>query len=374
MRWRTVCWSISIVAGLCLIVFGPAALIAHTSFFNATEPQYVDFKVSCLEPEQRGSKLVWDFGKKEYSPGVCGVSSQRFADFDLQTYDAVWSASCGLYGPCSITIPEDMTTIPGGAVTVVQLHVAYPTLQITVMDLQGNIHDIQKITLPDVVGTQLRVPIGTDVINTSESLSRARLTTSVAVMFAVLLVFLWMSHQRIRAYLGKQGSPPRLLLYLLGLCVLMVPSSEQDNLLDAWIAEIAEAKGSERLFFAIDLLRVGPRMHRDMHRDAVRLASLIRQLEAPDNLAATLQVEQHREPLREALGDVSYILEVARGQITDTLYDKASQVAQKHQYVSSALLQRTLRLSYVTTAALIDLMHQRGLIGPADGAELRHLL
>ena len=59
----------------------------------------------------------------------------------------------------------------------------------------------------------------------------------------------------------------------------------------------------------------------------------------------------------------------------DALYDEAVELARKMQKASISLLQRRLRIGYTRAARLIDLMEERGVIGPqVSGSKPRKVL
>ncbi len=58
----------------------------------------------------------------------------------------------------------------------------------------------------------------------------------------------------------------------------------------------------------------------------------------------------------------------------DPLIDAAIKIALDYDKVSSALLQRRLKIGYARAARLLDLLEQKGIIGPADGSKPRDVL
>jgi len=58
----------------------------------------------------------------------------------------------------------------------------------------------------------------------------------------------------------------------------------------------------------------------------------------------------------------------------DALYDDAVRLVFEFGKASTSLLQRRLRIGYGRAAALIDMMYNDGLVGPADGSKPRELL
>jgi len=58
----------------------------------------------------------------------------------------------------------------------------------------------------------------------------------------------------------------------------------------------------------------------------------------------------------------------------DELYEDAKEVVIEAGKASTSYLQRKLRIGYSRAARLIDLLEERGVIGPADGASPREIL
>jgi DNA segregation ATPase FtsK/SpoIIIE, S-DNA-T family len=56
-----------------------------------------------------------------------------------------------------------------------------------------------------------------------------------------------------------------------------------------------------------------------------------------------------------------------------SLYEQAKEEVQRAGKASASLLQRRLRVGYSRAARLIDLLEQKGVVGPADGAKPREV-
>jgi len=57
----------------------------------------------------------------------------------------------------------------------------------------------------------------------------------------------------------------------------------------------------------------------------------------------------------------------------DELYEEAKGVITQAGKASASLLQRRLRIGYARAARLLDMLEERGIVGPADGAKPREV-
>jgi len=55
-------------------------------------------------------------------------------------------------------------------------------------------------------------------------------------------------------------------------------------------------------------------------------------------------------------------------------YQKCLEVIRAEGKASTSLLQRRLRLGYTRAARMMDILEERGIIGPADGAKARDIM
>jgi len=55
----------------------------------------------------------------------------------------------------------------------------------------------------------------------------------------------------------------------------------------------------------------------------------------------------------------------------DELYLEAKEVVARAGKASASLLQRRLRVGYARAARLLDILEEKGIVGPADGAKPR---
>jgi S-DNA-T family DNA segregation ATPase FtsK/SpoIIIE len=56
------------------------------------------------------------------------------------------------------------------------------------------------------------------------------------------------------------------------------------------------------------------------------------------------------------------------------MYDKAYDLVVDSQKASASFLQRRLRVGYARAARLLDILEERGVIGPGEGAKPRDVL
>lgn len=64
----------------------------------------------------------------------------------------------------------------------------------------------------------------------------------------------------------------------------------------------------------------------------------------------------------------------AGGDADDELFDEAKKIIFQSGKASASLLQRRLRIGYARAARLLDILEEKGIIGPADGAKPREIL
>ncbi|MDP4038454.1 MAG: DNA translocase FtsK 4TM domain-containing protein [bacterium] len=135
---------------------------------------------------------------------------------------------------------------------------------------------------------------------------------------------------------------------------------------------IIDQAGAEKLLSRGDMLFLSPEFTKPKRIQGVFLSDkevravidfLIRQREPQYNEEVTSQ------PVRIA-GHHGIGLESA----DDDMYEEAAEIVIQSGKASASLLQRRLRIGYARAARLIDLLEERGVVGPADGARPRELL
>jgi len=81
-------------------------------------------------------------------------------------------------------------------------------------------------------------------------------------------------------------------------------------------------------------------------------------------------------PLTEAISEEKGELDIStfrEFEGEDPLYGEAKRVVSEAKKASASLLQRRLRIGYARAARLIDLLEERGVVGPGEGAKPREV-
>lgn len=89
-------------------------------------------------------------------------------------------------------------------------------------------------------------------------------------------------------------------------------------------------------------------------------------------------IEENNEPaeLAEANNGESFgsnLFENSEEEVDDELYQEAVQVIAQAQKASASLLQRRLKVGYARAARLLDIMEEKGVVGPGEGAKPREV-
>jgi S-DNA-T family DNA segregation ATPase FtsK/SpoIIIE len=84
------------------------------------------------------------------------------------------------------------------------------------------------------------------------------------------------------------------------------------------------------------------------------------------------EIEEVKESLARQLEEIdSGKVPLASFDQDDPLYEEARKVVVQYQKASASLLQRRLKIGYARAARLLDMLEERGVVGPADGAKPR---
>jgi S-DNA-T family DNA segregation ATPase FtsK/SpoIIIE len=74
------------------------------------------------------------------------------------------------------------------------------------------------------------------------------------------------------------------------------------------------------------------------------------------------------------LSIIDYPIQSYSSGAEDELYDEAKEIVIKARKASAGNLQRHLRIGYARAARLLDILEEKGVIGPAEGARPRDVL
>ena len=141
---------------------------------------------------------------------------------------------------------------------------------------------------------------------------------------------------------------------------------------------ILDESGAERLLARGDMLHTAPGMSKPQRYHGAWVSE--------DELKGVLQhwmsqgepemVETFSESSAETLGSGAFYGEerVATGFEEDERYEEVIEFIMTQKFVSTSLIQRRFALGYPRAARLIELMEQRGVVGPANGSKPRKVL
>jgi S-DNA-T family DNA segregation ATPase FtsK/SpoIIIE len=90
-----------------------------------------------------------------------------------------------------------------------------------------------------------------------------------------------------------------------------------------------------------------------------------------------IKTEMNEELIQELSKGTEDIVENSTAGFSDqddSLYEEARKIVLEARKASSSLLQRRLRIGYARAARLIDILEEKGVVGPSDGAKPREIL
>lgn len=141
---------------------------------------------------------------------------------------------------------------------------------------------------------------------------------------------------------------------------------------------ILDTGGAEKLLGAGDMLFLGSEMSKPQRIQSAyisesELKKVVNYLK--ENYDGGVPSELNLTP--EAVADKNAIFESSfedGEEIDDDLYEQAKDEVMKADKASTSYIQRKLRVGYARAARLMDVLEERGVIGPADGAKPREVL
>ncbi len=139
---------------------------------------------------------------------------------------------------------------------------------------------------------------------------------------------------------------------------------------------IIDTSGAEKLLGAGDLLFVSSELSKPKRiqgayiseEETKKVADFIRE----NNAALAEEEIQFAAENGNGNGGVS-LFDDSLEEDGDEMYDEAVEVVRQAQKASASLLQRRLKVGYARAARLLDLMEEKGIIGPGEGAKPREV-
>jgi len=139
---------------------------------------------------------------------------------------------------------------------------------------------------------------------------------------------------------------------------------------------ILDMAGAEKLLGNGDMLFISssvskPRRIQGAYvseKEVVRVAEFIsknQQIKGIDELSESIE-EALKKEREESVGQFF-------GQAEDPLYEEAKRLVLTTKKASASFLQRRLRIGYARAARLLDMMEERGIVGPPRGAKPREV-
>ena len=134
---------------------------------------------------------------------------------------------------------------------------------------------------------------------------------------------------------------------------------------------ILDENGADRLLGQGDMLYLPPSTSRLIRAQGVlvtddeirRLVEFVSAQSAPTFDAAVQEKLQSGSVPAEEVSDED-----------EELVEKCLEIIRQEKRASTSLLQRRLRLGYTRAARIVDILEQRGILGPGDGAKPREIL
>ena len=134
---------------------------------------------------------------------------------------------------------------------------------------------------------------------------------------------------------------------------------------------ILDENGADRLLGQGDMLYLPPSTSRLIRAQGVlvtdeEIGRLVDFVSAQSPPAFDLAIHERMEAPAAANDDVT--------EEDEELVEKCLEIIRQEKRASTSLLQRRLRLGYTRAARIVDILEQRGILGPGEGAKPREIL
>ncbi len=142
---------------------------------------------------------------------------------------------------------------------------------------------------------------------------------------------------------------------------------------------ILDTGGAEKLLGAGDMLYLGaetskPQRIQSAYISESEVKKVVKHLiqEHGDDIPSEINLTSEAVADKNAIFESSF--EEQGEEIDDDLYEQAREEVIKAGKASTSYIQRKLRVGYARAARLMDILEERGIIGPADGAKPREVM
>jgi DNA segregation ATPase FtsK/SpoIIIE, S-DNA-T family len=138
---------------------------------------------------------------------------------------------------------------------------------------------------------------------------------------------------------------------------------------------ILDQMGAEKLLGKGDMLFVSPEMIKPRRIQGVFVDE--KETKAVTDYLRSVRPPSYNEDVlaqKVSIGGKSVGGGGDMGEPDDDMFDEAAEAVFRAGKASASMLQRRLRIGYARAARLLDLLEERGIIGPADGARPRDVL
>jgi len=143
---------------------------------------------------------------------------------------------------------------------------------------------------------------------------------------------------------------------------------------------ILDQGGAENLLGSGDMLYLGAEMQKPVRlqnafisekevKSVVDFIAKNNEAEVPVEIGAPGQSGEARAPALHSLDEGGF-----EEEIDDELYEAARAAVVEAGKASTSYLQRKLRIGYARAARIVDLLEERGIVGPCEGAKPREIL
>ncbi len=138
---------------------------------------------------------------------------------------------------------------------------------------------------------------------------------------------------------------------------------------------ILDQMGAEKLLGKGDMLFMSPDFMKPRRIQGAWVDE--KEVKAVTDFLRTVRPPQYNEEIlaqKVSIGGRSVGGGGEMGEPDDDMFDEAAEAVFRAGKASASMLQRRLRIGYARAARLLDLLEERGIIGPADGARPRDVL